>query len=251
MSRIDEVARLRMRGLNHQQIADELHLNTHTVRTHLNRIRQKWKSERMVQLDEAIVLEVARLNHLEAEYWRAWNDSKSPENLTPLRSRLLLDGRHPNGDPRYLDGVMKCISRRIQLLGLDQAKVDVSAMIRRYAEAVGMDPDEALSEAHRVVAELRQQDDSWPTDSPEDDEEPQSRPINGSAHPQWATYWTEEEHRELARLITEHGSVTAGAQAYSELHPGRTVHAAVSQYYLNDRFSTFTTEANGEVNGQA
>ena len=48
---------------------------------------------------------------------------------------------------------IKCIDCRVKLLGLKHVRID--AYIRRYAVDMGMDPDGAVEEARRVIADLR------------------------------------------------------------------------------------------------
>lgn len=51
-----------------------------------------------------IVLQLAKLDALEREYWQAWEVRKG-------------DGR--SGDIRYLDGIGKVVKQRMQILGFD------------------------------------------------------------------------------------------------------------------------------------
>lgn len=52
--------------------------------------------------------------------------------------------------------VLRSLQQEAQLLGLDEpAKIDIGVYVRRMAEEMGLDPDEAMREAERVLREAR------------------------------------------------------------------------------------------------
>jgi hypothetical protein len=159
VSRIDEVSDLRLRGMTTREIADELHLDVHTVRIHLHRIRTRWRSERVAKLDEHIYMQLQKLAEMERQAWSAWEDSRrlwADRDVGPLRQRLLAEGSTgPSGDPQYLAVVLRVIDRRCRLLGLDannRVRTDVVAEIRKMASELPMESrrDDLLAAADAV-----------------------------------------------------------------------------------------------------
>lgn len=60
------------------------------------------------------------------------------------------------GQWQAVDRVLSIMERRAKLLGLDApTKIDITQHIRQVAEEVGIDPDEAVKEAERIVASRR------------------------------------------------------------------------------------------------
>jgi hypothetical protein len=85
-----------------------------------------------MDLDAVKAKELAKLDRLELTYWRAWERSCSTREIRSVTkkgeagtSMLRTEGR--DGNPKFLEGVHKCIERRCVLLGLDApAKKEVS-----------------------------------------------------------------------------------------------------------------------------
>src|SRR5207253_10591831 len=68
--------------------------------------------------------------------------------------RLLLAVWQPacGGDYRAIEIVLKLMDRRAAYLGLDAPqRIDIEARIRTMAAELGLDPDEAIAEAGRIV----------------------------------------------------------------------------------------------------
>jgi hypothetical protein len=77
--------------------------------------------------DQRQAEELAKLDHLEKEYWEAWEHSKQERQRTRTRKA---SGQAPSesaeltkekrdGNPKFLDGVLRCIDRRCALQGLN------------------------------------------------------------------------------------------------------------------------------------
>ena len=93
------IADLYLRGTLQCDIAAELELSESTVSRDLATLYKQWRVSALVDIGKAKAQELAKLDHLEATYWQAWQKSV--------------------GDLRYLAGVQVCIDRRCKLLGLD------------------------------------------------------------------------------------------------------------------------------------
>ncbi len=76
----------------------------------------------IVNINEAKAKELARVDHLEREYWEAWERSVGEHRTKTLKTEEI------NGDPRYLSGIQWCINKRCELLGLDApSKTDITS----------------------------------------------------------------------------------------------------------------------------
>lgn len=67
-------------------------------------------------------------------------------------------GKAIGGDLLAVDRVLKIEERRAKLLGLDAPdRVDILVRVRLMAQSLGLDPEAAVAEAERLVAEQRSQ----------------------------------------------------------------------------------------------
>lgn len=126
------IASLYLRGLTHWGIAEELNkrrpyaLTRSAITRDLQRIRKHWLASSLRDFDEAKAQELAKIDHVEAEAWAAWERSKESQVSTKTRRE---EGKEAKtsaertetqrvGDPRWLQVVDSCIAHRIRLLGL-------------------------------------------------------------------------------------------------------------------------------------
>lgn len=154
-----KISALHLQGVSKPQIAVRLGCSLEHVENSIRILRRRWANSSIRDIDAAIQEEIAKIDNLESEHWQAWERSKAVELPIAERQRLLRQyGIRITtvGDATFLQGVLACIDRRIKLLGLDAPiKVDITTKIRLMAEAAGLDPDEAVEEAKRVIAEAR------------------------------------------------------------------------------------------------
>jgi hypothetical protein len=102
-------------------------------------------------LDAYKARELAKLDHAERRYWEAWERSieefrsrtikakgiKADQKIQakPEQAEQTIYTENRCGDPRFLDGVLKCIERRCKLLGLDvYSRTEVIVTIPRLRE---------------------------------------------------------------------------------------------------------------------
>ncbi|MEE4659019.1 MAG: hypothetical protein V2J89_01040 [Halieaceae bacterium] len=128
------IARHYLRGYSQNEIAVELGKATGTQVTRqqicydLKKLQEQWREEQLEAIDELKARELAKLDHMEAEAWAAWERSKEQAEKTKKGRRT--GGRNAGeyaevqveeriGDPRYMDLVLKCVEKRTKLLGLD------------------------------------------------------------------------------------------------------------------------------------
>lgn len=109
------IARLYLEGKTHQEIAEYISdrpdtsytLTRQAITKELKKLRETWLTTSLVNVNEKRAEELAKIDRLEREYWDAWEASQAESD---------------DGDPRYLQGVQWCISRRIKIFGLDAPK---------------------------------------------------------------------------------------------------------------------------------
>jgi hypothetical protein len=143
------VAEAYLRGQYQHDIALREGVSQSTVSLDLKAIQAQWKASSIRNLDAHKAQELARIDQLERTYWEAWG-------------RSLREGR--DGDPRFLDGVQKCIVSRCKLLDLmpKEKKPDEKPSIvpvseaererrlERFVERVERPPEAGVPEAPKA-----------------------------------------------------------------------------------------------------
>jgi hypothetical protein len=124
LRRREMVADLYVRGFTQTAIAEQVGVGQPRVCDDLKQIRKLWRESTVRSFDDAKDLELQKLDRVEREAWAAWERSQKPSQSatvegdgTPKRSRKTIVQK--NGDPRYLDTVLKCVAARRAILGLD------------------------------------------------------------------------------------------------------------------------------------
>lgn len=123
------VAELYLKGTPVKDIANAIGVTGARGSQLVTQIRERWCELYLQNFDQIYAEQLAKIDRLEAEYWAAWQRSleiriKTVEvNATGGpgggRSEDRTEKEDPRGVPAYLDGVMKCIEKRCQLLGLE------------------------------------------------------------------------------------------------------------------------------------
>jgi len=123
-----EIARLYLQGIIQADIADRLGMTQPMVSYDLKAIRAKWLESTLVDFNERISIELAKIDNLEVEYWEAWH--KSLQVKESSTAKIITDNSGERneastkqeqmlGNESYLAGVRWCIDRRLKLFGLD------------------------------------------------------------------------------------------------------------------------------------
>jgi predicted transcriptional regulator len=124
------IGRLYLRGYGQPQIAKLAKVSQPTVSRDLSYLRIEWQRKASRSFSLKISQELAKLDQLELEYWQAWERSKKPktsrasegaingENGDVKTNKIQRKEEDSYGDPRYLEGVERCIEKRCKLLGL-------------------------------------------------------------------------------------------------------------------------------------
>ncbi len=128
-----QIASLYLRGLTQAAIGERLNMARNMVTYDLKVIRDRWRDDTTRDLDADKMKELAKIDELERTYWTAWESSLGQKEINAtervdgagagvdgVRTKAMIRKEHRDGNPAFLDGVMRCIERRCKLLGLDQ-----------------------------------------------------------------------------------------------------------------------------------
>lgn len=144
-----EVAEKYLRGATILQIADEYGVDRSQISRDLKYIREQWLEASINHIDQKKAIELAKLDHLEMTYWDGWERSiKNAETIiqekTQSGTKAVKKSVGQSGNPSFLDGVLKCIDKRCQILGIEATKkitldVEVSNVRNRILAALADD----------------------------------------------------------------------------------------------------------------
>ena len=148
-----KIARLYLQGSTQSDIAEELKISQSTVSRDLTVIQKQWAEARISDIDERKRIELAKIDNLELIYWEGWKRSceKAEIETTKMTGNLKKnqkegEGDKPDrmektkrienmiGDPRFLQGIERCIYKRCELLGLNapiKSEVNINALTDR------------------------------------------------------------------------------------------------------------------------
>jgi len=121
---LQTVVELYVKGLPQYKIAAEIGVSQQQISHDLKEIHKRWRDNTTLSLDDYKQKELQKLDRIETEYWNAWEESKAAQKKMMQRTggpQEIKEMRQEDsaGDPRYLEGVLKCSDRRSKLLGLD------------------------------------------------------------------------------------------------------------------------------------
>lgn len=143
------ISSLYLQGWIQADIADEVELSQPTVSRDIKALQQEWLDLATANFDEAKAKELAKIDHLEREYWAAWRRSqedaesestKMVEAQGGKRLEAQTQRKGQAGDPRFLSGVQWCIEQRCKILGVYAAEKVESIVTLIYDG--NTDPDE-------------------------------------------------------------------------------------------------------------
>lgn len=125
------ISQLYLTGKRQWEIASTVGVSRSQVSLDLKHLRSEWAKQAIQAIDVRIAEELAKIDNLETRFWDAWEKSiKNHQKVTnKIKGKAIAmdpDYREVTdtevinyGDPRYLQGVERCIERRCKLLGLD------------------------------------------------------------------------------------------------------------------------------------
>jgi hypothetical protein len=134
--RRQQIAALYLQGHYQSAIAQQLGVSQQQVSYDLKAVQKTWLASALRDFDQAKAQELAKIDEAERAYWAGWERSCQQQEVTLTKQ---VDGKEPRteasirretpvGDPRFLDGVLKCITQRCDLLGLSTATEATKAL---------------------------------------------------------------------------------------------------------------------------
>ena len=127
LERQAKVAEFYLQGWSQLKIAAEVGSAQSTISRDLKAIREEWRKSRIRDFEEAIAIQLEKIDLTEREAWSAWERSQQD---AVSKKNMMTGGECPTeweqevrtgqyGDPRFLKIALECVERRCKLLGLD------------------------------------------------------------------------------------------------------------------------------------
>ena len=178
-------------GRTQADIAKRLHVSRQQVGYDVKVLQKRWQAAALQKIDRAKWEELAKIDNLEREHWRAWRrscrakETKTAEKATGAdRDRTKAVSRHEqrDGNPIFLAGIQWCIAQRCTILGLNAPK---QISIQLIEELLDILPSELGATVRAVLVgpcrpagavALAQEAGSEPPACPEIDDQPGSVP---------------------------------------------------------------------------
>ena len=154
------IARMYLQGQTQSAIAAELGLSQQQISYDLRIIRKRWLDSSLRDFDAAKAEELAKIDLIESELWEAWNASKGDKEITTHEegdgpkgpfNKNAVKKEKSYGAIAYLNGVMECVKKRCELLGLNPEKQKQMPVME--AIAILMSEGVASPDQAAVVAE--------------------------------------------------------------------------------------------------
>ena len=132
LERRSRISEMYLRGVAQFKIAEALGCSTAQVSKDLKKLAEGWQKSCDENMDVIKARELEKINKLEKEYYDAWIRScevktkKSAKKKTGKTSgeekEQTLTEEQQIGDPRFLEGVRWCITKREEIFGYGSAK---------------------------------------------------------------------------------------------------------------------------------
>ena len=125
--RLANIAKLYLMGQTQAAIGRQFGVSQPQICYDLKIVRTRWLESSIRNFDDAKAEELAKIDRVEAEFWAAWDRSQKIKQVTSTKRKEPKDAstevgvrkEEQAGDPRFLDGVLKCIQKRCEILSLD------------------------------------------------------------------------------------------------------------------------------------
>lgn len=119
-----QIARYILQGKEQKWIADEMKLSASTISRAVTKIEKDWRESTLMNFNMARNRELAAVDMIEYEAWKAWFASKTTDVTTTsyggegVEMRVSLTERERYGDDRYMKIIQWCHEHRAKLMGL-------------------------------------------------------------------------------------------------------------------------------------
>lgn len=153
-------ATLYLRGYSLWDISQEVGVTTTQVSLDIKTIRKQWQEHYLRDFNQWVNEQLAKLDHVEIEAWKAWEESKEQVVKTSTKEKEIEinDGEttipglgretavteeQRYGDPRYLEIIGRTIERRCKILGIEAPQKHLVG-IGRANETELLDPTQRI-----------------------------------------------------------------------------------------------------------
>ena len=140
IKRRNEVVDLYCKGRPVYMIAEQMGVTRATIWNDVQAVKKALMEQASDKIDEMRYDELMKVNKLEITYWDSWEKSiedhirKSVKEKSGEIEKSVIESAS-YGDPRFLQGIERCIERRCKLLGLDAPeKVQQDTLFRVIIE---------------------------------------------------------------------------------------------------------------------
>jgi len=134
------IAQMYLQGKTQRQIGQELGISQQQVSYDLKKVRKEWMERASIDFDRAKAQELAKLDAIEAEAWeRHMASIGETETKEAEHGETDRNGKHKksrvvrkqiNGNPKWMDIILKCIDKRCQILGIaDSSNIAVAKIL--------------------------------------------------------------------------------------------------------------------------
>ncbi len=120
-----KVSKMYRMGRPQHEIAEELEVCSRTVFRDIERLRREWLESTVVDFDQAVGDQLAKIDLIEQQAWAAWERSQTDKRVRTAETggkggdKTKLQEVGQCGDASYLNVITKCVEQRNKLLGLE------------------------------------------------------------------------------------------------------------------------------------
>jgi hypothetical protein len=143
---LNRLANLYLTGRTQVEQAKILNVSQSQVSRDLKTLQLRWQAASIASLEEAKAKELAKIDHLERHYWRAWRRScenkevKATEKIgggerDRTKAATRVEGQ--SGNAAFLAGIQWCVEQRCKILGI-VAKQEPEINVNVTTNVVGL-----------------------------------------------------------------------------------------------------------------
>lgn len=153
-----EIGRLYLSKKTQAEIGEIVGLTQQSISLHLKSLQKEWLESANNDFDLLRATELARIDNLESKAHNAWQASREDkttetiDTVSEVETKSQTRTQSQYGDPRFLDIVLKCITKRCEIMGIN-APTKIAATTPDDAGSYSMGIVALAAEAARIKAE--------------------------------------------------------------------------------------------------
>jgi hypothetical protein len=143
------IAKMYLEQMTQREIAAELGISQRVVHRDLAEVRRRWRESSIIDMNEARVRELARVDQLERMYRDGYERSCQEKIVTRVERegntiKTIVQREQLIGNAAFLNGILHCIDQRCKIL--DIYKMPALWDWRSAVEARGLDAGEVFEQ---------------------------------------------------------------------------------------------------------